>query len=131
MEQNPLAENIFNINAPSEWTCRVRGLANAHSVLYIDIIHKLQGYDNVLTVTFRKVLYYSGWLSWEGANFIIFPENDKKTLMENSTMNGYEDFHDDYTLFGIKFEDGKDIRILANAGAIFDKDQNSGIKIEL
>jgi hypothetical protein len=73
--------NVFQIYEPEKWWCSVSGLSSAHTVLRIDVIRRTEDshsyFDEVIFLEFRKVAYYSGWMTWVGANFRLASEEEK------------------------------------------------------
>jgi hypothetical protein len=61
-------ENIFGVNKPDEWHCRMVGYATLHNTMAIIAKHPNKELEPFL-VTFRHVTYFSGTTNWVGANF--------------------------------------------------------------
>jgi len=69
-------KNAFNISNPSEWYCTVLHLQKGDTnTLKIKLSHQSSS-DSPLYIEFRRVIFYSGWLSWKGADFKIPSEED-------------------------------------------------------
>jgi hypothetical protein len=65
MNSSTSTDNIFKIDNPNEWWCRVNSLTSAHSTMRIDVIRKdtTPHFSEVLPIELRKVAYFSGWMT--------------------------------------------------------------------
>jgi hypothetical protein len=140
MHQDSAKSNVFGIEAPHKWWCRVSGLSSAHTTLHIDVI-RLQDnkstppFSEVFFLSFRKVAFFSGWMTWIGANFRISNMDEKLEFVQNQLLGrgivNSEQLRMDIDigidllrLYSLESADGKQIRILANGAAKMDKDNN-------
>ena len=129
------SDNVFQIDSPEQWWCRISSLASAHTVMRIDVIKlrdndRVSDFSEVFPLEFRKVAYFSGWMTWVGADFRIAAEVDKLRFLRSvqsvdppvsdEQLSASYEFRD-LQLFTVQATEGIQIRILANAACRLDK----------
>lgn len=138
MSVDSTSRNIFKINNPQRWWCRVSSLASAHSTMRIDVVHLKEenkaDFSEILYLEFRKVAYFSGWLTWINAGFRR-AEGAEKASFLRSIIDTREDFPDEQfisssefgtlTLFVAEGNQGKRTYIFANAARLSDSSNNT------
>ncbi|MBZ0282185.1 MAG: hypothetical protein K8L97_15700 [Anaerolineae bacterium] len=136
------SKNIFKIDKPQDWWCRVSGLASAHTTLRIDVIRlqkeQAPHFSEIMYLEFRKVAYFSGWLTWANADFRRAIDEEKARLIRNVSLTRV-DLSDDelihssefgiLTLFVADGGEGKQTQILANAARLLDKKNNTLLEV--
>ena len=65
------AQNIFEIDNPDEYLCRVHMYQKSHSWLSIEAHRKIANEYKPIFMKFGAVRYFEGPMWWEGANFYI------------------------------------------------------------
>lgn len=137
--------NIFNLDHPTEFWCRVSSLVSAHTTMRIDIIPAKQDtiplFGENMYLEFRKVQYFSGWLGWMGANFRQADVKEKAQFIRKVSHLGkdYETLPDSelvlvsefatFTLFIVESRTGLLTYILANAGRLVDKNNQTILEV--
>ncbi|KAB2892821.1 MAG: hypothetical protein F9K28_11045 [Bacteroidetes bacterium] len=75
MENDKLSKNIFSLKYPERFSCNVEYYVEGHSVLLVRARDNFS--DETLYIIFPWVIYISGALRWNGANF---SREDEKCL---------------------------------------------------
>lgn len=119
-------ENVFKLEDPDAWYCRVERFVSGHGMLDIELTNR--NTQEHLYIGFRKVSYLlSGPMRWQGANFRAFDLDDKAVSgflsnhpMPRSIMDSYlfnrPPYSNEYRLFHMSVEEHHDIIIIANMG---------------
>jgi hypothetical protein len=78
------AQNIFDLQDPHLWECRVIGYT-APSILWIELVGP--EYKEILRILIPVIWYYSGPFRWKGANFCIEDDHLCVQLMQSLSPN--------------------------------------------
>lgn len=135
MEKSP--HNIFNLPHPEQWWCKVESYTQTHGVLRLNMIRSNddpnQPFSEILRVEFRKVVYFSGWLSWQGANLNVMSDEFKNQFLQrhNGSANSQTDtmLYDAYSLFEFEMNSDAKIHLLANAVRSVSEENKTAIQI--
>ena len=82
--------NIFSLTTPNELHCVVENHTASHSVMHIKIFNPVSNESRRLE--FQLVLYFSGPMSWTGADFQLRPWNECVQLLR--TLNKLQHIND-------------------------------------
>jgi hypothetical protein len=69
-------DNYFNIESPDEWFATVVEYHRSHRLMVIEIRHWRDQLRLTQVIYFSQVLYFSGFISWTGANFKVYPNSE-------------------------------------------------------
>ena len=121
-------ENIFQIDKPDEWHCSVERFSNSQNMLRIEL-QNIERKTQQMYLIFRKVRYFTGWMSWIGANFTAGSDNEcyallNKGILEHKQLDRKVYRFSNLTLFQVHGVQGKHIQIIANAGGLENADGN-------
>jgi hypothetical protein len=83
METEKNNPNIFFLTNPDELDCLVENHSASHSVMHIKVFNPIS--SETQTIEFQLVLYFSGPMSWKGANFQLRPWEECVQLLQ--TLN--------------------------------------------
>lgn len=85
-------DNIFKIPNPGEWGCRVTNFSTGHGLVKIRLINKWET-NGPSHLEFSHVTYFSGWMSWKGADFRL-ATNDELVALLRRVLLGIEEISD-------------------------------------
>jgi hypothetical protein len=111
-------ENILELPDPDNINCVLYSYLKGHKELYIEAyVH-----NEIKYIFIDGVEYYSGPVTWKGANFRLGSEEECITLLESST--NYKDFtiknlNEVFSLFKINTTFGTEVKILGNKDSLF------------
>ena len=118
--------NIFRLSDPDSWYCGIIHLASGHGLLQIKLSNKTVT-NEARQIEFAHAIYFSGWVTWRGADFRIGTDSEYIDVIRQGTPK-YNHLSDqvllnthpyDYSrLFICKTVDNELIRIVANGGWI-------------
>jgi hypothetical protein len=101
--------NIFAIDKPDERRCKIVSFTDGHKILAINISNPFNGEE--LHVHFGRVAYFSGPVTWKGANFRLAMGDELKQFAEE-TRQAFATL-EKYMLFIIDTDERLQVRIFA------------------
>ncbi|HEX2619114.1 MAG TPA: hypothetical protein VHL11_03175 [Phototrophicaceae bacterium] len=130
MHSDDTGDNIFKISDPETWWCRITHVSDGHKLMTIELnrLNELNqfNYNEKIHITFRKVMYFSGPMSWIGANFRL-AQNDELVKFQAMTHE-FNFSYEDHLLF-ICSMFSHPIQLLANAGGSTDINGNDLVMV--
>jgi hypothetical protein len=121
-------ENIFGIDNPEEYGCRIFHYQQGHSVMIVRLEKGGDAAGTELYLVFESVMYFQGYLGWTGANFCTAPIEEYMSLMlkasEQVSQNELKYIEQDMSsipgrLFTVSAKEGV-IKLIANTATLSD-----------
>lgn len=125
-ELEKIQENIFGLEDPDSWGCKVDYYISGHSQLGIRAYN--ENLDENINLGFEDVEYFSGSIDWTGANFCLHSreecikfwtnyrpgfQNTVNMLVESNMMRMFK-----WKLYSIPTNEGNLVYIIAGNGGL-------------
>jgi hypothetical protein len=78
--------NIFNIPNADQRTCKIVSYTDGHKMLTVEVLPETQD-DVPLLVHFGRVVYHSGPIYWQGANFRIASLEEYEQFLRDTLVD--------------------------------------------
>lgn len=75
-----MGENILNLDDPDQYECFIRHFEIGHGNLHV-LIRPTDNRKDKRHIVFSSVEYFSGAIRWNGANFVMRPDEETLAIL--------------------------------------------------
>jgi hypothetical protein len=127
-ETNTIQNNVFDIADADSHSCEVYIYETSHDVLIVKVTMP----ENSIKISFTETQYFSGTMTWQGANFRLHPHKECLELLERYKPELVKFYRDlgmldapFYKLYSVETKEGNLIQIIAASARVIAADDES------